>query len=282
MPVAVGGDGGPRARQHRRRLRHRAGAQPDPVTRRRGEQLAGAGIGDHLAAADDHQVIGHVLQFAHQVAGHQDGPALAGQRPQEPAHPDDAFGVHAVERLVHHQHRRVAEHRRRDAEPLPHAQRVAARLPPRRGLQPGLLDDRVDAAGVQALGVGQPQQVVAGGPAGLQRGRVQQRSDVGQRPAQRPVRPPADQRGALVGRVQAEDDPHRGGLARAVGADEPGDLTGLHGERHPVQGDGRPEPLAQPVDFDGRVDHATVLPRSWSPFPQWFVRHRRCQHGVGG
>ena len=34
---------------------------------------------------------------------------------QEPAHPDDALGVHAVERLVQHQHRRVAEQRRGDA-----------------------------------------------------------------------------------------------------------------------------------------------------------------------
>ena len=32
------------------------------------------------------------------------------------------------------------------------------------------------------------------------------------------VGPPADQRGARVGRVQAEDHPHRGGLPRTVGA----------------------------------------------------------------
>ena len=73
-----------------------------------------------------------------------------------------------------------------------------------------------------------------------------------QRAAQAPVRPAADQRGALVGRVQAEDHPHRGGLAGAVGPDEPGDLPGLHGERHPVQGDRRAEALAQAVDLDGR------------------------------
>ena len=44
-------------------------------------------------------------------------------------------------------------------------------------------------------------------------------------------------------------------------ADEPGDLLGMHGERHPVQGDGWPEPLGQLVDFNGRVEHATVLSR---------------------
>ena len=66
---------------------------------------------------------------------------------QEAAHPDDALGVHAVERLVEHQHRRVAEHRGGDAQPLPHAQRVAARLAPGRRFQPGLAEHLVDPAG---------------------------------------------------------------------------------------------------------------------------------------
>ena len=72
-----------------------------------------------------------------------------------------------------------------------------------------------------------------------------------QRVAQAAVGLAADQRGALVGRVEAEDHPHRGGLAGAVRADEAGDLPGRDGERHPVQRDGRPEPLAQPGDLDG-------------------------------
>ena len=36
----------------------------------------------------------------------------------------------------------------------------------------------------------------------------------------------------------------------AVGADNPGDLAWLDGERHPVQGNGRSETLAQAADFD--------------------------------
>ena len=66
------------------------------------------------------------------------------------------------------------------------------------------------------------------------------------------VRLAADQRAAVVGGVQAEDHPHRGGLAGPVGADEPGDLARLDGERHPVQRQGRPELLAQAGDLDGR------------------------------
>jgi hypothetical protein len=100
---------------------------------------------------------------------------------RKPAHPDDALGVHAVERLVQHQHRRVAEQRGGDAEPLPHAEGVAARLAPDRGLPGRPARHLIDPAGRQALGVGQPQQVVAGGPARLQRGGVQQRPDVAER-----------------------------------------------------------------------------------------------------
>ena len=106
-------------------------------------------VGDDPAAADDHQMVGGVLQLAHQVAGHQHRTALVGQRPQEAAHPHDALGVHAVERLVQHQHRRVAEQRGGDAQPLAHAEGVTARLPPGGLLQPGLADHLVDPAGVR-------------------------------------------------------------------------------------------------------------------------------------
>ena len=71
--------------------------------------------------------------------------------------------------------------RRGDPQPLPHAERVAARLAPGRRLQAGLLDHLVDPPRGQALRVGQPQQVVAGAAARLQRGGVQQRPDVAQR-----------------------------------------------------------------------------------------------------
>ena len=152
----------PALRQRRHRLRPRGGAQRDPVTGRGRDQRRHGGVGDDLAAAGHHKVVRGVLQLGHQVAGHQHRAALAGQRPQEPAHPHDALGVHAVERLVEHEHRRVAEQRRGDAEPLPHAQRVAAGLAPGGLLQAGLLDHLVDPPGAQALGVGQPQQVVAG------------------------------------------------------------------------------------------------------------------------
>ena len=51
-------------------------------------------------------------------------------------------------------------------------------------------------------------------------------------------------------------------LPAPLGPTNPVTCPGCDGERHPVQGDGRPEPLAQPGDFDGRVEHATVLSSS--------------------
>jgi len=137
-----------------------------------------------------------------------------------------------------------------DPEPLPHAQRVAARPAPGDAFQARLLDHLVHAPGGHALRVRQPEQVVAGAAARLERARVQQRAEDPHRLPQARVRLAADQGLALVGRVQAEYDPHGGGLARPVRADEAGDLAGLDGERYAVQRQRRPEPLAHPVDFD--------------------------------
>ena len=97
-------------------------------------------------------------------------PSAASER-RKPAYPDDPFGVHAVERLVHDHHRRVAEHGRGDAETLTHAQRVAAGLAAGRRAEADELDHLVDPARGQSLGARHPQQVVASGPAGLQGGR---------------------------------------------------------------------------------------------------------------
>jgi hypothetical protein len=53
------------------------------VAGRGGEQIRHAGVGDEAAAADHHEMTGGVLQLAHQMAGHQDRPALSGQRHQQ-------------------------------------------------------------------------------------------------------------------------------------------------------------------------------------------------------
>ena len=78
------------------------------------------------------------------MAGDQDGAAFTGQVAQEAAQPRDPLGVQAVHRLVEDQHRRVAQHRRRDAEPLPHAERETAGPPPCSRREPYLVEDLAD------------------------------------------------------------------------------------------------------------------------------------------
>ena len=50
-------------------------------------------------------------------------------------------------------------------------------------------------------------------------------------------------------------------LPGPVGADEPGHPARLDGEGHAVEGQGRPEPLAQPGHFDGRFAHVVSVLR---------------------
>ena len=101
------------------------------------DQLLRGHVGEQPAAADDDQVVGGLRHLAHQVAGDQDGAAVGGQLPEEPADPSDALRVQAVDRLVEHQHRRVAEQRGGDAEPLLHAERETADPAPGHRFEPG-------------------------------------------------------------------------------------------------------------------------------------------------
>ena len=163
------------------------------------------------------------------------------------------LGVHAVVQLVEEQRRRVAEQRGGDAEPLPHAEGLPADLAAGGGLQSGQRDHHIDPAGLQSLGVGEPQQLVARAAAGLQCPGVQQRADMAQRVRRGAVRLAGDGGGACAGGVQADDDTHGGRLAGAVRPDEAGPLAGTDRERHLVQRLRRAEPLAQSVNLDSRV-----------------------------
>ena len=91
----------------------------------------------------------------------------------------DALGVEPVDRLVEHQHRRVAEQRGGDAEPLAHAEREALRAlaaPP--SLRPTSVEHLVDPAGRDAVGLREAQQVVVRAAAAVHRLGVEQRADL--------------------------------------------------------------------------------------------------------
>jgi len=120
----------------------------------------------------------------------------------------------------------------------------------RTAVRPVRVSTSFNPPGGQALGVGEPEQVVARAPARRQGGRVEQRAELAERVLQLPVGLAVDQGGALVGGVEAADDAHGGRLARAVRADEAGDLPGVDRERHAVKRLGPAEPLAEPGHFD--------------------------------
>jgi hypothetical protein len=82
------------------------------------------------------------------------------------------------------------------AEPLAHAEREAASPFVRDGLQAHQVEDLVDPAGRQALGLGQEQQVVAGGAARVDGLGFEQRAHRSQRIPQVTVALAVDERGA--------------------------------------------------------------------------------------
>ena len=121
-----------------------------------------------------------MLDLVEQVAGEQHRAAALGVPLEQAAHPADAGRVEAVGRLVEDQHRRVAEQRVGDAEPLPHAERVVADPAlglGRRRARPGLehlVDARVGQAHRRAPSV----EHLAAGAAGVLGRGVEQDADV--------------------------------------------------------------------------------------------------------
>ena len=78
------------------------------------------------AVGDDHDVVDGLLDLREVVAGDEHGAAASGVVAQEVAQPADALRVEPVGGLVENEDLRVAEQRGGQAEPLAHAERVAA------------------------------------------------------------------------------------------------------------------------------------------------------------
>ena len=127
-----------------------------------GSELGDRALADQPAGPDDHHAVDGLLHLGEQMAGDEHGAALVvGQVPDEPAQPLDALGVQAVGRLVEHEDGGVAEQRRRQGEPLAHAEGVAAR-PAVAGVgEPDLDEHLVRAAQRQPGGAAVHAQVVA-------------------------------------------------------------------------------------------------------------------------
>ena len=90
---------------------------------------------------------------------------------------------------------------------------------------------------------------VAAGPAGVDVCRLQGGSDHRQRPVEVVVGPPVDGGGAGGRPDEPEQHPKRGGLAGAVGPEEPGHPPRRHREAEVVDSGQRAEPLGQPGEL---------------------------------
>ena len=191
------------------------------------DEFLGAGLGDQLAPADDDQMVGRDRHLIHQVAGHENGAAFGREMFHQVPDPQDALWVEAVDRLVQQQHLRVTQHGHRDADPLPHAEGVPADPLAGHLTQPDQVEHLVHPGPGQPLRLGQEEQVVVGAPARVHGLGLKQRAYRAQWLIQVGVRPAVDRRGPGVRPVQAQDEPHRGRLARAIRAQEPGDPAWL-------------------------------------------------------
>ena len=203
------------------------------------------------ASVDHDDVVRGGLDLVQQMGGDQHGSTGRGEIAQEAAQPADAFWVQAVRRLIQDQIIGIAEHRGSQRQALPHAHGV---LPDRLAgdvAQANLAEQLVDSA-ITGAGRGREHtKVIATSPRRVE-ARVEHASDSLLRMRQVGVGEFA--KGCRTRRrgSQADQDPHRGGLPRAIGTQEAGHASRLDDEAQIVYGEGAVVALDQPVDDDRR------------------------------
>ena len=107
------------------------------------------------AVVDDHDRVDRLRHLGEDVTRHEHRLAVGGERAQEVAQPAHALRVEAVRRLVEHEELGVAEQRRREREPLPHAERVGLHTAAPRRLELDEAEHLVDARRADARRRGQ-------------------------------------------------------------------------------------------------------------------------------
>jgi hypothetical protein len=168
----------------------------------------------------------------------------------DPQHP---LRVQPVDRLVQDDDAGITQQRRGNAQPLAHPQGEPADPLSRHVGQADNVDQLIDPAPAEAVGLGQRQQVVAGRPPGMHRLGLEQDAQLGHRGRGRTVIPAVDPDPAGGALIQAGDHPHRGRLTGPVRAEEAGHDAGLHDEVQPVDRQLLPVPLTEVLYLDHRV-----------------------------
>ena len=149
-------------------------------------------------------------------------PPSAANGAQEVAEPADPLGIEPVRRLVEHQQARLAQQRARDAQPLAHAERVAADPSPRGAAELDLGEHLVHA---RDRDPGRERRARGGGSVpervGWKLSRLEHRSD---RSAAAPAAAGSGRPSTRASPARRPDEPEqrpqRGRLARAVRAEE--------------------------------------------------------------
>ena len=219
------------------------------------QQLADGPLAHEPAVGDDPDHVRHLLDLAQVVARHEDGLAGRGEETEGVAHGHDAGRVEAVGRLVEEEELRVAEQRRGDPQPLLHAERIGGHRVPRAVAQADQVEQLLDPlVGGPRAGCGQRTQVFAAAQVRIEGRRFDESTDLEQPPPiASPERPAQHLDRSRVGSDEAGQQPHRGGLAGAIGSEEPVDHAGRHRQVEPVEGEALAVALAQAPRGEGEA-----------------------------
>ena len=204
------------------------------------------------SAVDDHDLVRELRDLREDMARDEDRAAARRERAQEVAQPADPLRVEPVRRLVEHEQLRQAEQRARDAQALPHAERVPAHLPPGGAAQLHLGEHLVHARQRNPAGQGEHPEMVSPRPRRMEAVGLEHGADPSQRVAQAPVRLARDPRLARGRPDEPEHRAQRRRLAGAVRPEEAGDAPGRNREGQIVDRDRRAVPLRQPPHLDRR------------------------------
>ena len=236
-----------------------------------GLQLVAGALGDHLAVIDHHDLVAQPVGLVEVLGGEQHGAAGRRAGLDRLPHADPAAGVEPGGGLVQEQHGRPGDERGGEVEPAPHAAGVGLGRPlggvdelePLEQLVGALLRRRLPEVvePPDHLEILEPGQVLVDGRVlareadlGPQRGGVALHIE------------PGDPGRSRIGLEQGGEDPHRGGLAGAVGAQQAEHTARAHGEIDAVEGPNRAVRLLEPLDNDRIIGHAAKLGQHLRPF----------------
>ena len=181
-------------------------------------QLLHGAVGDEPAVLDDRHVLAQALDELELVAGEDHGHPARRALGEHAAHHVDAGRVEPGERLVEHEHLRVVDEGDAELDPLLVAERerlhaVAGPLGQAEALDPGV-GRRVRVAGGEPVEPREVDELVADAHLRVQAALLRHVAEAAARRGVDRAALPEDL--ARVGLEDAEDDPHRGRLARAV------------------------------------------------------------------